>query len=283
MKALSRLVGGHIAAVPFVLLGFCSDDPRNADAAQSQPAQRDLRQAWCITGRVTDAENRPMTGVRVVAHTGMGTLHGGGMAVTDERGEYTLRFGPGMYMQNPDDPVGVQAANISPEKPGYFEKDLHRQGDLLMALKPPAAETLQGWQKEELAGQPVDPGRVVLPDQPRRIDFVMVPAAQVRGRMTTPDGIPLERMNVSLSGLVLPPCSSAAASGTTNNCGGFILNDIPMGTYWFDVNRHPLKSARSGELTFDRAGEYEVELLLDLSDPPRLTARMVSVPKSERD
>ena len=279
MKTATCPTGGFLAALLLGSSGFCFQDARRPGVTESQPAQRDLREAWRVTGRVIDGDGKPMAGVRIVAYTGYGTLHGGGMTASDEHGEYTLRFGPGMYRGNPEDPVGVQAANICPERPGYYERNLHRQGDLLMALHPPSEEELQSWQKEELKGQPVDPKRVVLPDQPRQIDFVMAPAVQVRGRMTTPEGVPYGRMNVSMSGRVLPPCSSAVADGTTNNRGGFYLNDIPRGQFWFEVNRHPRKSARSEELSFDRPGEYEVELLLELSDPPRLKARILSEPK----
>lgn len=283
MRHVIRICITLLFVSPIALLGAHPNQTPDQQATEPASTQRDLQQAWCVNGRVTDAAGRPLSGVRVVAHTGVGTLHGGGMTTTNEKGEYTLRFGPGMYMMNPDDSVGVQAANIVPNKPGYFEKDMHRHGDLLMALKPPAPEDLRGWRSDMMDLSAAEK-RVLLPDQSRRLDFVMIPAVQVYGRMTTPEGVPFGHANVSMSGDALPPCSSAVAAGATNDKGGFLLNDIPTGTWWFDVNRHPQPSPHSGALKFERPGDYEVALVFDwISDPPTLTARIVSEPKETKN
>ena len=81
----------------------------------------------------------------------------------------------------------LQAATVSVHKPGYFEKNLHRQGDRL------AAYTLDNiqfpvWGKE-------DKDAVFLPGEPKEINFVMLPAANASGTLVDKDGKPLAGWN----------------------------------------------------------------------------------------
>lgn len=93
------------------------------------------RERWNVTGRITDASGSPIAGVEVWAHCGAGTLFRTGQAVSDANGEYDLRFAPGLMFETDSD--GLQAATISPHKSGMIERNLHRQGDLLMANRTP--------------------------------------------------------------------------------------------------------------------------------------------------
>ncbi len=65
---------------------------------------------------------------------------------------------------------GVQAANINPSKPGYIQGKSHPEAGLLMADRMPRPNEDTGWK--------VKPGKVVLPNQPYPLDFVMVPDAR---------------------------------------------------------------------------------------------------------
>jgi hypothetical protein len=171
---------------------------------------------WVATGIVVDAEGRPIAGAVVRAHCGMGTLRQTGEATTDANGKYTLRFGPGILFA---DGTGVQAATISVHYPGHFEKNLHRQGDLLAAMS--STEESELWGKKS-----VD---VFLPDQPKQIDFAMLPAARLKATVVDEDGKKLAGVRVSLTGSELPPSSSVVAQTTTDETGQFSFADIPTG------------------------------------------------------
>ena len=91
---------------------------------------KDPQKPWLVTGMVVQESGEPLQGVDVFAHTGIGSLRGGGQTETKKDGTFELWFGPGFHSQ---DPVKLQAATISPRKEGWFEANLHRQGDLLAA------------------------------------------------------------------------------------------------------------------------------------------------------
>src|SRR5262249_35113845 len=151
--------------------------------------------------------------------------------VTDKDGRYVLRFGPGMaFVRNDRRSTGIQAATISAHKPGYFEKNLGRQGNLAMADEPPAGADIEGY-----AG-------VVLPGQPKELDFVLVQAVKASGVLIDENGKPLSEYRMSLTGAELPPSSSALASGgKTDQNGRFEFHDIPTG-YRFQILIEPPKA-----------------------------------------
>lgn len=99
---------------------------------------------WMARGTVTDVQGQPVAGAEIIAHCGWGTLLPTGKAVSGADGSYELRFGPGVHTKNFE---GVQAATISVHKPGYFETNLYRQGDLVAAHKKPEGDL--GWEKRD--------------------------------------------------------------------------------------------------------------------------------------
>jgi hypothetical protein len=276
MWRLGGLLG--VAVPALAAFGGCDCDQRKAvSSSGKQPGVENLREGWRVVGQVTDSEGHPMPGVEVLAHCGEGTLRVTGRATTNEQGAYDLRFGPGILMMNPDDPVSIQAATISPHKPGYFEENLHRQGDLYMAYRPPQPEDWPGWLRPEHSDQPFEPDCFVLPGQPRSVDFVMVPAAQVRGRLLDGAGQPVTQTYVSLSGDELPPSSSAVASVKTDEDGAFTLAEVPTKSYWFSVRNARGQETRTETFAFARPGPYTVELVQDTS-AARLELRVLSRP-----
>jgi outer membrane protein assembly factor BamB/protocatechuate 3,4-dioxygenase beta subunit len=222
---------------------------------QTEIAQRDKERTdkpWSVHGRVTDADGKPMPGVVVRAHTGIGTLRGGGQATTDAEGKYAFSFGPGIRFANND--VQLQAATIAPHKDGFFEKNLSRQGDLVAALKMPEGEI--GW-----GGKTKDD--VILPGKPRELNFVMLPAAKVSGTLIDKDAKPLAGYGVSLTGRNLYPSSSVMASTKTDDAGRFTLADIPTGfSYQFLVEpakrEPPWNAWASGPYEFKAGGRDDL-------------------------
>jgi len=185
-------------------------------------------EAWSVAGRVVDEAGRPLAGVVVSAHTGMGTLFQTGKAETGADGEYRFDFSPGLRST---DGIELQVATISARKPGYFEKNLSRQGDLLMARRQPEDEI--GWGKKTKDD-------VILPGQTRRLDFVMLPAARLAGTLIDQDNRPLAGYGVSLTGEELPPSSSVIASVKTDDKGRFSIAEIPT-MFAFQILVEPAK------------------------------------------
>lgn len=188
--------------------------PARADHNAREP---DAKTPWRATGRVTDVSGKPMVGAVVRAHCGMGSLHETGQAVTDEQGNYSLEFGPGLMSTNRQ---LVQAATISVRCDGYFEKDLGRQGDLIAAFEKP----------EEIAWGDRTEEHLFLPGQPKQVNFVMAEAVEFSGRILIGEPLsPAKRYRVSLTGKVLPPSSSVVAQTTTDEQGVFRFKDLPTG------------------------------------------------------
>ncbi len=68
-----------------------------------------------------------------------------------------------------------------------------------------------------------------LPDKPREINFVMLPAATVSGLVIGENGDHLDGVRVSLVGDEMPPSSSVVANTRTDKGGRFELTGIPTG------------------------------------------------------
>jgi beta-lactamase regulating signal transducer with metallopeptidase domain/biopolymer transport protein ExbD len=183
--------------------------------------ERELDERWphSVHGRVTDGTGRPLPGVEITAHTGMGTLRTGGRTTTADDGRYVLRFGPGMaVMRNGKWGVGFQVATISPRLTGYFEKELGRHGNLAMTDDP------------ALENEPNGYSGVVVPGKPKELNFVMIQAVQASGTLVDANDKPLAGYRIHLTGPDLPPSSSVLASGgPTDDAGRFQFHDIPAG------------------------------------------------------
>lgn len=194
------------------------DNQEQAAAAAQKP--------WRATGTVLGPDGKPLAGVTVRAHSGMGTLFLTGETQSDVHGKYVLDFGPGIWSSNRQ---AVQAATISVSHPGYFERNLHRQGDLLASWEKPEGDL-------ECGGRTVD--ELFLPNRPRQVDFQMMPSTEFHGRIVDEQGNPLEGLRVALTGPELPPSSSVAASTHTDKGGRFKFSDLPTG-YRFQLLVEP--------------------------------------------
>ena len=206
-------------------------DPKSQTTAEpirlSENSER--TKPWVATGRVTDGEGSPIAEATVRAYCGIGTLRETGEATTDAQGYYKLNFGPGIFSE---DKVNLQAATISVQLAGHFEKNLHRQGDMLAANTLPEGEIGWGGKKPE---------DVFLPGITKTIDFVMLPAARFRGTVIDQDGKKLSGVRISLTGDELPPSSSVVAQTRTDDSGRFEIDDIPTG-FKFQILIEPAKA-----------------------------------------
>ncbi|MCG3126638.1 MAG: hypothetical protein CHACPFDD_01489 [Phycisphaerae bacterium] len=251
-------------------LTACRQPQTSAPAAATSPAPGGAPEGrWCVRGTITDAAGTPLEGVEVTAHCGAGTLRRTGSAVSNARGEYTLRFGQGvMYQSNHS---GLQAATIAPHRAGQVEKNLHRQGDLLMASRRPDEPELKSWGPHPC---------VVYPEEPQRVDFVMVPAAEISGRLLDADGKPIADHYVSLDAEELPPSSSVLASMKTDALGRFRFGEVPSGAVWLSI-RSPqdvMNELTTARIECVASASYALELTYTAGPPPGLTARRVSGP-----
>jgi hypothetical protein len=228
------------------------------------------RWPWVVTGKVTDQSGNGLPGVTVRANCGWGTLRPTGETVTASDGTYTLRFGPGMRVLDEKTEkwrAGVQAAVVSPWKPGYYERNLHRQGDLLMADEVPDQNGLKVWSAR--------PERIVVPEKPHRVDFVMLPAASIEVQLIDEKDQPLADTQLWIAGRTLPPASSVLASGRTDKAGKIGFGKIPLEyAWWLAVHQpgNPRDEVRTLPTVFRKAAQYKLKLRLvqDGSGPWRL-------------
>jgi hypothetical protein len=181
---------------------------------------------FVLYGQVTDTEGRPVPDVMVYVATGWGTLLGGGRAVTGADGRYRLPFGAGWHMERSEDApmgIGVQAAAAGVRPPGFYEVNMCRQGDLLMAESRGLLEKEGGLYSSHL-----ESGRFVLPDQPYELNFVVAPATRLTGRLVDPDGDPIAGQRIWVETELLPPASSVYAQTETAPDGGFAFDSLPV-------------------------------------------------------
>ena len=120
-------------------------------------------------------------------------------------------------------PTNQQAATISVAKPGFVEKNLHRQGDLNMADRMPTADEW-AWGVSR---------KVVLPGKPYLLDFVLVPAASLDGELLDARGKPIAEKQLWITGKELPPSSSVLRGAKTDAQGHFAFEEIPPGFAWW--------------------------------------------------
>jgi beta-lactamase regulating signal transducer with metallopeptidase domain len=236
----------------------------------ASPLQRAVRKEaelpWSVHGRITDADGNGLVDVEVRAATGYGTLVGGGSTKTDRDGRYRLAFGPGMAMKRSEEAplgVGVQAASIFAGKPGWFEANLCRQGNLLMTDLTP--ETIDNehkrWGHKTLE-------TVVFPDQPKDVNFVMKPAAVIEGVLYEQGkGVVVADQAISVVGEQLPPSSSELMNVFTGRDGRFLIADLPTEFEWKFAIRIPnsILQLKTEPIRFNEPGKYRCRLILESS------------------
>jgi dipeptidyl aminopeptidase/acylaminoacyl peptidase len=199
---------------------------------------------FSVTGTIVDETGRPLPGVEVTVARGMATLFPTEPVETDEQGHYMAHFGPGV---SATDGVSLQPAVVHASKPGYYEKDLCRAGDLGMAFKRP-----EGRRADRFVA-------IVYPGHPYRLDFTMLPAARVQGQLVDPEKKPLAGISVRLEGESYP-ATSALASTKTDEQGRFRIESVPLLPYRFSIGSGRAV-IRSDPMPFREAGERQVIMI----------------------
>lgn len=189
-----------------------------APASSIQAQEPDEPQVWVVHGRVTDGSGAPLAGVQLRAHCGLGSLQRTGVTESGEDGRYRLEFGPGGLSGGS---VPLQAASIFAAKPGWFETNLCRQGELSMAGEAPEDES---WLS--------DAQRLVLPGQPLALDFQLQRGGLLEGVLVDPEGRPLPSRKVVLRGEQLPPSSNVLDVVRTDRNGRFVFDNVPTTFDW---------------------------------------------------
>ena len=218
-----------------------------AEDLYAPPSEKDRQhKPFEVFGRVTDGDGKPISDVEITAHAGIGTLRRTGITVSGPDGRYTLRFGPGILVSNTPLNVGTQAATICARTEGFYEQNLCRHGNLGITDEPEPADH----------SHYVD---LVRPDQPYRLDFVMVPAARIEGRLTDTTGQPIRQENkLHLTGEELYPSSSVLAGITTDADGRFVVESVPCKSFWFEYD-----DARTEAIDFAESATYHLILVHD--------------------
>ena len=214
----------HPTAVPYGSYGKAAPakhTERVAPAAKAAPKDRGPN---VVSGRVTDTQGRPMEGVAVRAHCGMGTLFQAGITTTDKDGRYTLRFAGAGYGE-------FGATVIFAHKAGFAEKSRSQSGHYYGAVH-------------------VD-----------SLDFVLVPAPNVDIELLDADGKPIAKKKICLMGERLPPACNVLQDRVTDSRGQIRFEEVPP-TFacWFVVETAPRREVRTPSMTFARPEDYRVRL-----------------------
>ena len=221
------------------------------------------RNPFIVRGRVVDEQGNGLGGVSIAANCGAGTLRRTGTTESRADGSYELCFHHGIrFLSESNQPpsANIQAATIIPKKPGYFDANLNRQGDLLVGDRLPAPGEDVGWK--------VDTNKLVLPGRPFELNFVLLPAAEIIGTLRDENGSPLTNCSMSLVGEKLPPSQNVFVSTDTDAAGAFQLADLPTnGRWWLSMWQRREKSERgkrtefrSEEFTLSKPGAYAFEV-----------------------
>ncbi|MEX2121988.1 MAG: M56 family metallopeptidase [Pirellulales bacterium] len=204
--------------------------------------------AFTIQGRITDASGQPMEGVQVHVARGIGSLRSTYPVTSDADGRYEIHFGPGMFTEG----ANMQYACAFARKPGFYEKNLCRDGNLAMANFKPKNVRQADW---GAAG-------IVYPGNPYRLDFTMLPAASISLELVDPDGAPLPHYKVALTGDDLYPASSVLAGAETDDHGRLEFESVPLKAYHFSLGSRRAEY-KTQPILFDRAGPRRFRLVYD--------------------
>jgi hypothetical protein len=208
---------------------------------------------WVVYGRVTDGQGNPVTSATVVVYSGFHTMLKNGPTTTDVNGEYRLAFGPGHLVLNGG--VKGQGVHVCARKEGFYERNLSRHGEFRMADS-----------EDQLDDSEKASSRFVFPDVPKRVDFVLVSAATIQGRVVDPKGNPVADLRFYIDSADCGPGASVLGMFTTDSNGRFTVGEIPLQECWFRPWTPGKPGPDSNALSFSRSGEYSIELVLGDGD-----------------
>jgi hypothetical protein len=119
------------------------------------------------------------------------------------------------------------------------------------------ADRVKNWESKSI-------DKVVFPNQPREVNFVLTPAATLRGKLIAHPGNELEGQSVYLTGDDLPPGCSVLKQFETGDDGKFEIADIPVGRPWRFGMRvgGTWQEVETEPFTLDEPGIHNCELTL---------------------
>ncbi|HEY4313101.1 MAG TPA: hypothetical protein VGN12_26850 [Pirellulales bacterium] len=213
------------------------------------PTPETTENQFAVIGRITDDKGRPMEGVEVRAATGSGTLRMNAPVKTDTAGSYEIHFGPGVA--NVDDGSNLQAVTITARKTGFYEKDACQQGYLGMA----------NYRTKEIRNAGARFHTIVYRGQPRKLNFVMLPAAKAVVELVDLNGKPLPDYLLELRGEEIPLAIGLLQSTKTNGEGKAEFADVPLTLLWFSLGGRD--KVRTEPIDFRKPGEVRYRLTYD--------------------
>jgi len=213
------------------------------------------RWPYVTRGTVTDDQGKPIEGVGIYVYVGSGgTIEGWRGATTDAQGNYTLRYSGRSTGLRPPTPPLLQSGSFRVWKDGYVEKNLNRHAGVVVATRPPQE---QDWEQYRYLRK--DPSRVVLPNQPHRIDFVMVPEVVIAGKLVDGQGVPPVKKRVHIT----VNQDERLGSDFTDHQGDFQFKRIPPGrAVRFVAEYGRRREVRSTPISFERSGQHRIKLRL---------------------
>jgi len=156
--------------------------------------EKNARAPWIAMGRVTDADGNPIAGAEIWAPAGWGSLSAATLATTDEDGRYRGRFAQsGVRAMNlGSDALNLVSGQVGAYKDGMYEANLNRQGGMHADFRLP--------KPGEEVPDDVDTDRLYIRGQPREVNFVLLPAAEVVVQVLDAEDRPLGTKRLTLDG-----------------------------------------------------------------------------------
>lgn len=193
--------------------------------------RQEIAERWpyVVRGVVTDDRDRPLPGVEVVAHAGMGTLFQTGSARTGADGSYLLRFRHGAMMMRSDEHPSMNMVVIGVRAPGYFALELSKDPSFAAYSRRPPREDLEKYRA-------VPDDRMIVAGEPYELDVVMVPSVRVDLRLLDRNGQEMRGWTVGVESLAEPPPSGNSMPGPDTTRPESMTFDLPPGRYRFHAN-----------------------------------------------
>ncbi|MBE7497874.1 MAG: protein kinase [Verrucomicrobiaceae bacterium] len=239
---------------------------RRSQTKPADPTAADFsttNEEWIVEGRVVDDAGKPVPDADIHVSAGMGSLRVTGEGKTGVDGRYRVSFGPGFSMAKKDRAGSLQAALVHAGKNGYAEKNLCEAGNLQMAWELTKQQLAGGWQP--------GPQKTFLPGKPLKVDFVLVPAAQIQGTLLAKDGKPVANREIVITGDRISPGGSIYGSTRTDSQGRFTFKDVSTQHAWsFSIDDRSGHPERTPPDRFAKPETHRITLEMDGSTLKRL-------------
>jgi 5-hydroxyisourate hydrolase-like protein (transthyretin family) len=245
-------------------------------AVRLTPAPFDERETerrwpWVVTGKVIDAQGKPLEGVTIAAVCN--AWQKVGLARTGKDGSYSLRLAGSGHTYDSDAQrwrTSSQPVEILPSMPGLCERNLARHGEIAIAEQPPPVNV--GSRKPE---------EFLLPGQACQIDFVMVPAITLQGQLLDRAGNPVPNAQVNLYSDAVPRGAQPPSSVSSDPQGHFHFDGVPAGFVWrlsaYSRSDRVRAVLKSPSFALSTPGTYRLKVQRVAGDPGRDRLELISV------